>query len=60
MDAGSEGYYTYYYVSFTKQERQQLKELFGRDLFAKGYTDCSACQTTYYDITKCGLCQRSF
>ena len=47
MDAGSEGYYTYYYVSFTKQERQQLKELFGRDLFAKGYTDCSACQTTY-------------
>ena len=36
MDAGSEGYYTYYYVSFTRQERQQLKELFGRDLFAKG------------------------
>ena len=45
MDAGSEGYYTYYYVSFTQQERKQLKELFGRDLFAKGYTDHSACQT---------------
>ena len=44
MDAGSEGYYTYYYVSFTQQERKQLKELFGRDLFAKGYTDHSACQ----------------
>jgi len=33
----SEGYYTYYYCSaFTQQERKQLKELFGRDLFRKG------------------------
>jgi len=33
----SEGYYTYYYCSaFTQQERKQLKELVGSDLFRKG------------------------